>query len=78
MLTSKDKDRQRESLSDEVEMVGVDAEKDPGYMSGKDARPSIGKEGDHLGRQWPGLGHVEYNMCRVSEERPSNATENVT
>lgn len=47
-------------------------------MSGKDARPSVGEGGGQLGRQWPGLGHVECNMCRVSEERPSKATGNVT
>lgn len=76
MLTGKVKERQR-GLSDEVKRwLGGDAEKDPGCMSGKDARPPIGKGGGHLGRQWPGLGHVECNMCRVSEERPSKATGN--
>lgn len=47
-------------------------------MSGKEARPSVGKGGGQLGRQRPGLGHVECNMCRVYEERPSKATGNMT
>lgn len=70
--------RDKEKAYQVERWLGVDAEKDPGCMSGKDARPSVGKGGGQLGRQCPGLGHVECNMCRVYEERPSKATGNMT
>lgn len=53
---------------------GVNAEKDPGLG----ARPSTGKGGGQPVRQWPGLGHAECYVCRLSEKSPSKAVTYMT